>query len=88
MYPGSTVMIQRPKTLYPAETSYLPQTQEAKSNEIHREAHDNTFVDSTDIIYIYWIASGRTINKEFIVEVLREFRMRLRRKRPKPLSTG
>ena len=34
------------------------------------------------MIYMYWVPTGQTVNKEYYVEVLREFRKRFRRKRP------
>ena len=34
------------------------------------------------MIYIHWVPTGQTVNKEYYVEVLREFRKRFRRKRP------
>ena len=40
------------------------------------------FFDSTGMIYMYWVPTGQTVNKECYVEVLREFRKRFRRKRP------
>ena len=40
------------------------------------------FFDSTDMIYMYWVPTGQTVNKEYDVEVLREFRKRFGRKRP------
>ncbi len=38
--------------------------------------------DCHGIIYIHWVPKGQTVNKEYYVEVLREFRKRFRRKRP------
>ena len=40
------------------------------------------FFDSMGIIYIHWVPTGITVNKEYYIEVLREFRKRLSRKRP------
>ena len=34
------------------------------------------FFDSTDMIYMHWVPTGQTVNKEYYVEVLREFRKR------------
>ena len=34
------------------------------------------------MIYMHWVPTGQTVNKEYYVEVLREFRKRFRRKRP------
>ena len=46
------------------------------------------FFDSTGMIYMHWVPTGQTVNKEFYVEVLREFRKRFRRKRPATLQIG
>ncbi len=40
------------------------------------------FFDGTCMIYILWVPTGQTVNKDYYVEVLREFRKRFRRKRP------
>ena len=40
------------------------------------------FFDSTGIIYMHWVPTGQTVNKEYYVEVLREFRKRFIGKRP------
>ena len=40
------------------------------------------FFDSTGMIYMLWVPTGQTVNKEYYVEVLREFRKRFRWKRP------
>ena len=34
------------------------------------------FFDSTGMIYMHWVPIGQTVNKEYYVEVLREFRKR------------
>ena len=40
------------------------------------------FFDSTGMIYVHWVTTGQTVNKEYYVEILREFKKRFRRKRP------
>ena len=40
------------------------------------------FLDSTSMIYMYWVPTWQTVNKEYYVEVLREFRKRFSWKRP------
>ena len=40
------------------------------------------FFDSTGMIYMHWVPIGQTVNKEYYVEVLREFRKRFLGKRP------
>ena len=40
------------------------------------------------IIYIHWVPTGITVNKEYYIEVLREFRKTFRRKRPELFESG
>ena len=40
------------------------------------------FLENTGFIYMHWVPTGQTVNKEYYVKVLREFRKRFRRKRP------
>ena len=40
------------------------------------------------MIYMHWVPTGQTVNKEYYVEVLREFRKRFRRKRPALFKSG
>ena len=44
--------------------------------------------DSTDMIYMHWVPTGQTVNKEYYVEVLREFSKRFHRKRPALFKSG
>ena len=46
------------------------------------------FFDSTGMIYMHWVPTGQIVNKEYYVEVLREFRKRFRRKRPALFKSG
>ena len=46
------------------------------------------FFDSMGIIYIHWVPTGITVNKEYYIEVLREFRKTFRRKRPELFESG
>ena len=46
------------------------------------------FFDSTGMIYMHWVPTGQTINKEYSVEVLREFRKRFWWKRPVLFKSG
>ena len=39
--------------------------------QIHPQTFDNTFFDSTGMIYMQWVPTGQTVNKEYYVEVLR-----------------
>ena len=50
--------------------------------QISQWKHDGSpFFDSTGMIYMHRIPTGQTVNKEYFVEVLREFRKRFSRKR-------
>ena len=40
------------------------------------------------MIYMHWVPTERTVNKEYYVEVLREVRKRFRRKRPALFKSG
>ena len=44
--------------------------------------------DSTGMIYMHWVLTAQTVNKEYYVEVLREVRMRFCRKRPALFKSG
>ena len=46
------------------------------------------FFDSTGMIYMHWVPTGQTVNKEYYVEVLREFRKRFPGKRPALFKSG
>ena len=69
-------------TEFPVEACWLSQTQESQTEQIHPQTFDDPFFDSTGMIYVHWVPTGQTVNKEYYVEVLREFRKRFRRKRP------
>ena len=48
------------------------------------------FFDSTGMIYMHWVPTGQTVNKEYYVEILREFKgfKRFRRKRLALFKSG
>ena len=73
---------------FPVEACWLSQTQEGQTEQIHLQTSDDPFFDSTSMIYMHWVPTGQTVNKEYYVEVLREFRKRLRRKRPAPFKSA
>ena len=70
------------ETEFPVEASWLSKTQEGQTKQIHPQTFDDPFFGSTDMIYMQWVPTGQTVNKEYYAEVLREFRKRFRRKRP------
>ena len=70
--------------------AWISQTQEGQTEQIHLQTFDNLFFffDSTDMIYIPWVPTGQTVNKEYYVEVLRGFRIRFCQKRPALFKLG
>ena len=78
------------ETEFPVEACWLSQTQEGQTEQIHPQTFDDPFFFfySSDRIYIYWVPTGQTVNKEYYVEVLRKFRKRFRQKRPALFKSG
>ena len=70
------------------EACWLSQTQEGQTEQIHPQTFDDPFFDSTGMIYMHWVSTRQTVNKEYYVEVLREFRKIFRRKRPALFNSG
>ena len=70
------------------EACWLSQTQEGQTEQIHPQTFDDPFFDSTGMIYMHWILTGQTGNKEYYVEVLREFRKTFLGKRPALFKSG
>ena len=81
------------ETQFPFEAFWLSQTQEGQPEQIHKKTFDDTFFfffffGSTSMIYMHWVPTGQTINKEYHVEVLREFSKRFLGKRPALFKSG
>ena len=76
------------ETEFPVEACWLSQIQESQTEQIHLQPFDDPFFDSTGMIYMHWVPTGQTVNKEYYVEILREFRKRFRRKRPAFFKSG
>ena len=76
------------ETEFPVEAYWLSQTQEDQTEQIHAKTFNDPFFDSTGKIYMHWIPTGQTVNKEYYVEVLRKFSKRFRRKRPALFKLG
>ena len=71
MKAGSTAMTQRPGDRFPVEACRLSQTQEGQTEQIHPQTFDDLFFFySTGMIYMHWVPTGKTVNKEYYVEVL------------------
>ena len=65
-----------------------PRPKKARQNKSTHKLLMIPFFDSTDMIYMHWVPTGQTVNKEYYVEVLREFSKRFRRKRPALFKSG
>ena len=76
------------ETEFPVEACWLSQTQEGQTEQIHPQNFDDPFFDRTGMIYMHWVPTWQTVNKEYYVEVLREFKKRFRRKRPALFKLG
>ena len=59
-----------------------PRPKKARQSKSTHKLFMVPFFDNTGMIYMHWVPTGLTVNKEYYVEVLREFRKRFRRKRP------
>ena len=76
-----------PETEFPVEACWLSQTQEGQTEQIHSQTFDDPF------FWQHWqdlhaLGSHWTVNKEYYVEVLREFKKRFHRKRSALFKLG
>ena len=69
------------------DACWLSQTQ-GQTEQIHRQKFDDPFFESTGMMYMHWVPTGQKVNKEYYVEILREFRKGFRRKRPALFKSG
>ena len=76
------------ETEFPVEACWLSQTQEGQTEQIHPQTFDDPFFDSTGMIYMHWVPTGQTVNKEYYVEVLREFRKEIPSEEASTLQIG
>ena len=65
-----------------------PRRKKARQRKSTHRIFDDPFFDSTGMIYMHRVPTGQRVNKEYYVEVLREFRKRFRRKRPAVFKSG
>ena len=87
MKAGSTAMTQRPRDQENQHASQWkhagsPRPKKARQSKSTHKLLMIPFFDSTGMIYMHWVPTGQTVNKEYYVEVLREFRKRFCWKRP------
>ena len=77
MKAGSTAMTQRPRDRVPSGSMLpLPRPKKARQSKSTHKFWWSFFFYSTDMIYMHWVPTGQTVNKEYYVEVLREFSKR------------
>ena len=76
------------ETEFPVEACWLSQIQEGQTEQIHPQTFDDPFFDSIGMIYMHWVPTGQTVNKEYYIEVLREFRKRFLGKMPALFKSG
>ena len=88
MKAGSTAMTQRPRNRVPSGSMLALADPRRPDRANHPQTFEDPFFDSTGMIYMHWVPTGQTVNKEYNVEVLREFRRIFRRKRPALFKSG
>ena len=90
MKAGSIAMTQRPRDRVPSGSMLaLPDPRRPdRANSPTKFDDPFFFFDSTGIIYMHWVSTGHTVNKEYYVEVLREFRKEFLLKRPALFKSG
>ena len=81
-------MNQRPRDRVPSGSLLAPQTHKGQTEQIHPQTFDDPFFDCTDMIYMYWVPTGQTVNQKYYFEVLRELRKKFRGKRPALFKSG
>ena len=72
----------------PETKTQSSQTQNCKTEQIHQQTFDEPFFYRTVTVYMHCVPTGQTVNKEYFVEVLREFGKRFRWKRPALFKSG
>ena len=88
MKAGSTAMTQRPRESSQWKHDGFPRPKKARQSKSIHKLLMISFFDSTGMICMHWVPTGQTVNKEYYVEVLREFRKRFRWKRPVLFKSG
>ena len=65
-----------------------PRAKKAKQSKSTHKLLIMPFFDCTGMIYMHWVSTGQTVNREYYVEVLRGFRKRFLGKRPALFKSG
>ena len=73
---------------YQWKHSGFPSHKKARQSKSTHKLLMIPFFDSTGMIYMHWVSTRQTVNKEYYVEVLREFRKRFHQKRPALLKSN
>ena len=87
MKAGFTALTQRPRSQWKHAGSPRPKMA-TQNKSTHKLLMIPFFFYCSGLIYMHWFPTGQTVNKEYYVEVLREFRKRLRRKKPAHFKSG
>ena len=88
MKAGSTAMAQRPGDSSKWKHAGSPRPKKARQSKSTHKLLMISFFDCTGMIYMHWVPTGLTVNKEYYVKVLREFSKRFRWKRPALFKSG
>ena len=80
MKAGSTAKTKRQSSQWKHAGS--PRPKKARQSRSTHKLLMILFFDSTGMIYMHWVPTGHTVNKEYYIEVLREFGKRFHQKRP------
>ena len=76
------------ETEFPVKHAGSPRPKKARQTKSNHKLLMISFFNSTGMIYMHWVPTGQTVNKEYYVEVLREFRKRFHRKRQPLFKSG
>ena len=63
MKAGSTAMTQRLRDRVPSGSMLALPDQEGQTEQIHPQTFDYPFFDSTSMIYMHWVSTGKTVKK-------------------------
>ena len=89
MKDGSTAMTQWPRDRVSQwKHAGCPRPKKARQSTSTHKLLMISFFDRTGMIYMHWVPTGQTVNKEYYVKVLKEFRKRFRRKKPGLFKSG
>ena len=89
MKAGSTAVTQRSRDRVPCGSMLtLPDPKRPDRANPPTNFWWSLFFGSTGMMYMHWVPTGQTVNKEYYVEVLREFKKRFHWKRPALFKSG